>query len=894
MYDYTNYIKKYTVDNSHIILLLTLHRQKNRVLTINNNNMKVTRIFYKDEVKILTILCMIWSMTMCFTACSDDINSVNESEAAQNDLPLNAEVDAFNINDGEFTAENWRQSEAIYLYDDEGKQKDQFGRDGYTLVNLPWLKGDVQTNLPEGFCDDMTRENGWELVLNRCGCRSIKNNNFLAVYNKYTGILRFFFYMPEKFQTGNDHVWEVIMTDNMATNMELRYGRPQNCEKMNKSEIGLIGDKTTSEYIAPWVASLSSDGLITPNAGWWAFDVDLSTYSGKAISENDNIKLQMRSMNKSAISLNSQITANIDGSIKADIDLLQSQHLGNSVLGHVSKLVNIGASAQKIATSITEEKWGDAFGAGIGICKTVANMCGVKTESSQDIQGTLDGKISLAMNGSIASEGIIQNSTTTTGVPTPTMYLKDFDYTNTPGLGEGIWNLEKSPVVYYTNARVTWENRYYHNIFPTGNGEAAVYTTNKKSPFGGQYFNQDSGDSPYVKRSYSKEPFSGYICYFDPSTIKVQLNPKVFTPEEIANAKVYAVCGVRKGAAYGRTDKYRAAFGLTKSKVSISDPLHYVNPQQTAAPFDAMSSFKNVQEMKQGAKFDAESYDSRLHGVFGRGDDDYILEPQGLCGGDANVHDFNIPAYEVNVTLVVEHNGKTFVYTRTYLPEYEFIEAAKVPGIPYIDPFQEMPDNYVSEIYQQQRRHIANIRDFLRYTLQFDQSTLLSYMSYGIFMNYDKPNEAGAYLVDGDNNTKWCTSKKCLVNEYSYPYTASRMDLATGKKRVWAVEFHTNIAFCPSGYTMVTANDNGVFPERRPKAWTLYGWTVDGERVLLDEVKANAGGPNDLTKSSLKERDFFLTIIGLHKGFNRYRLEISECFDSDDDATMQLAEFRLR
>ena len=517
--------------------------------------MKTTRIFYKNEAKILTILCMVFSMTMCFTACSDDIDSVNESEAAQNNLPLGAEVDAFNINDGEFTAENWRHANAIYLFDDEGKQKDQFGRDGYTLVNLPWLKGDVQTNLPEGFCDDMTRENGWELVLNRCGCRSIKNNNFIAVYNKYTGILRFFFYMPEKFQTGNDHVWEVIMTDNMATNMELRYGRPQDCEKIDKSEIGLIGDKTTSEYIAPWVASLSSDGLITPNAGWWAFDVDLSTYSGKSLSENDNIKLQMRSMNKSAISLNSQITASIDGSIKADIDLLQSQHLGNSVIGYVSKLGNIGASAYKVATAITEDKWGEAFGAGIGICKTVANMCGVKTESSQDIQGTLDGKLSLAMKGNIASEGIIQNSTTTAGVPTPTMYLKDFDNINTPGLGEGIWNLEKSPIVYYTNARVTWENRYYHNIYPTGNGEAAVYTTNKKSPFGGQYFYQDSSDSPYVKRSYSKEPFSGYICYFDPTSIKLTLNPNVFTPEEIENAKVYAVCGVRNGAAYGTTEK---------------------------------------------------------------------------------------------------------------------------------------------------------------------------------------------------------------------------------------------------------------------------------------------------------------------------------------------------
>ena len=119
------------------------------------------------------------------------------------------------------------------------------------------------------------------------------------------------------------------------------------------------------------------------------------------------------------------------------------------------------------------------------------------------------------------------------------------------------------------------------------------------------------------------------------------------------------------------------------------------------------------------------------------------------------------------------------------------------------------------------------------------------------------------------------------------------MDLATGKKRVWAAEFSTNIGICPSRYYMVTAADNSVFPERRPKAWTLYGWTTDGERVKLDEVNANAGGPYDLTTGNLKERMYFIQSAGFQKPMNRFRLEISECFDKDDDATMQIAEFHF-
>ena len=63
----------------------------------------------------------------------------------------------------------------------------------------------------------------------------------------YTGILRFFFYMPDKFQTGNDHVWEVTMTENMSTNMGLRYGRTQDCKNMNRQVIGLDAGSTVSK-----------------------------------------------------------------------------------------------------------------------------------------------------------------------------------------------------------------------------------------------------------------------------------------------------------------------------------------------------------------------------------------------------------------------------------------------------------------------------------------------------------------------------------------------------------------------------------------------------------------------------------------------------------------------
>lgn len=162
--------------------------------------------FFKNALKAAACCLVATSMMTGFTACNDDIYDEPTVDETQLDGMLGASADTYNINDGEFTAENWRQQDAIYIYDNEGQEVDGMGRDGYTLVNLPWYDGDRLTNLPTGFCDDLTRENGWELVLNRCGSRGIENNNFFAIYNKYSGMLRFFYFLPARFQSGNDHV----------------------------------------------------------------------------------------------------------------------------------------------------------------------------------------------------------------------------------------------------------------------------------------------------------------------------------------------------------------------------------------------------------------------------------------------------------------------------------------------------------------------------------------------------------------------------------------------------------------------------------------------------------------------------------------------------------------
>lgn len=204
---------------------------------------------------VLTMGPLVLTMVFCglgmFTSCSKDDNPESETEYPD----VGAAASNYNINDADFTPTTWRQQEAIYIWDGTTKitDKNRKNPESYALVNLPWYEGEKQTNLPNGFCDDITPENGWEWVFNYCGRTNIPNNNFFGVYNKYFGILRVFFYMPSGVQTGNDHLWQISMTNNLANHYLWGYGLPYTQTPKNRSLLSRTGDGTQIEYVAPWV-----------------------------------------------------------------------------------------------------------------------------------------------------------------------------------------------------------------------------------------------------------------------------------------------------------------------------------------------------------------------------------------------------------------------------------------------------------------------------------------------------------------------------------------------------------------------------------------------------------------------------------------------------------------
>ena len=545
---------------------------------------------------------------------------------------------SFNANT-DFTASTWRTEEWIYIYDGVGSD--------------------------HGFCNDITPENGWELALNLCGNSTggVKNNNFFALYNNYLGILRFFYYMPSGFEAGNDHLWQVSMSDNLAQHSLYGYGVPSDRTITNKALIGQTGD-TYMEYVTPWVDYKSSDGLIVPNAGWWAFDVDMSIYRANANHDGAKIKLQMRSWDTHSTSLYSTLTANIDGTIKADLKL--DQVAKKSSASSTAKGVMMGLQAAAQAGSAVANFYTGNWAGGLTsvgqMLGTGASLAGLGGDGGGGSNYKLDGTISLGMNGNINTDGVISGSKATTGVPSPTISLNDFDLKNSH-VGQGVWNLKTTPKVYRMD-----------------------------------YVAYDFDDGCYLNR-----PF-----FFDPSSIEVELNPDVFPESQIEWMEVDAICGASADKQFQPKDDARHLTG----NVALRDAYGVVTPAPERFFLTAGVTQKLVKD-KKTCLWDFLYNMNDKHGmdalysildlsttckIQGRGKNGFAIEPQvdGFYRKNGYYY-IQYPFLEVNVKVKVKMRGmeNPIVLSRNYLPD--IVEMKRIDDILKLYRTPQVGDLYYSD-----------------------------------------------------------------------------------------------------------------------------------------------------------------------------------------------------
>ena len=154
-------------------------------------------------------------------------------------------------------------------------------------------------------------------------------NKKIEAPNKYTGVLRFFYYFnKEVSQSATDFAFEVILGTDGAKNpayyAALKYGIPMDADV--KTNVNLLGAGNTSKTFHLLITPYSGIGRNEMSQGWYAFDIDMSAYTGKSFfTDGSPIQIACRANNKTSVSLGTDILGKIGGDFNGTIDKAKLQ-----------------------------------------------------------------------------------------------------------------------------------------------------------------------------------------------------------------------------------------------------------------------------------------------------------------------------------------------------------------------------------------------------------------------------------------------------------------------------------------------------------------------------------------------------------------------------------------
>lgn len=653
--------------------------------------------------------------------------------------------DNYNINDHTityggktfepFTRDNWDQRQSIFLFEGGSgneKIKDTNGDGGYQDTDLPWSEDVSQNHIPQDIINKTNRANGWEMVLNTCGSRNMPNENFFAVYHKMTGVLRFFIFVPPTSSTwGSDHMYEMQMSDRFSSHAVFTYGVPSDHKIINKSAMGQ--KREMSIMSTPWIASNANIAIGSNplTQGWRAVDIDLSLYrsaDNTDISKDDIFAVQVRAFKKEEVKLTSDLVAKVTGNLN-----LQQTHVTSEggifttledFLGQIGDVKEMFEDASKIYGQMTTGDVFDGIKGSTALAKKGMNLIGVNTDGNKEGWEGYKGTLNMDLKGVITTAGIIQSATAVSNMVTPTFKKGNFDLEHNPTLFEGVWNIKNTPKVYVVDdVVVDWrrqDNDFHRNL------NNLAYPEGYKSPFNGAARIEPYGDRGWQTDSL---PFQGKVCVFDPSSIEVELNPRLFDPSDVQDIQVQAICGVRSTQKFGSTAPYRKAQGLKGSQINFftikSLNANLSDRPLTEAGFDGLYGF-DIDDIPNkyvtGTIFAEESNDGYEAGVFGRGDSEYLIEPMALTGGGGKKRNdweyYMLPPYEITVTVAVKlaSQESPIILTRKYLPEYEVIQAAQLANVYDNAKAVNKAEKHYTRIYDSQLARIQAVRTWIART----------------------------------------------------------------------------------------------------------------------------------------------------------------------------------
>ncbi|MCR4789461.1 MAG: hypothetical protein K5839_00105, partial [Treponemataceae bacterium] len=339
-----------------------------------------------------------------------------------------------------------------------------------TKVAAPWNNRASLTLMSEAVCKDRRKRDGWEMAFSLMNKEGYPDTNYFALYNKYIGTLRIFYYCNvDVAGSGSDFAYDVVFEtdsgDFKSFYNSLRYGIPFNTS-VNKN-VDLLGGGISQTFHV-LATPYSEIGMTTLRKGWHAFDIDLSAYSqGKHfVIDGTRLKIACKSVSNSSVSLGTDIIGKIDGdmaaTIKKEAVMAKSDGIGG-ILSNISAC--LGDTFQSSLASIEAAICGGPFGSmnkyslwassAFNMAAKVANYLTGTPDNVPDPELKLTGSFNLKLGATANTNGYITASVSNN---VPQVTIRSDSFNPDSHIGEGVWQITNSPVIYVMNNRLLSSN----------------------------------------------------------------------------------------------------------------------------------------------------------------------------------------------------------------------------------------------------------------------------------------------------------------------------------------------------------------------------------------------------------------------------------------------------
>lgn len=548
-------------------------------------------------------------------------------------------------------------------------------------IPLPWATASA-SNIPTKLFvnDGMTADEGWVMAYNLFAAQTKGNPNskpYFMLYNKYTGVLRVFYYQFEDAGTGGEFSF-VVTPDDASTAKYPFYSSLQYAIPVGNKDVQLkgnvlkatLGNNTFQQQVTPYV---KADVVL--KTGWYCFDLDWSAYNPTITSffnAKDRMSIDCKTANNTNITMAGTITGESIGTIDQLANSSTSTSNGINNLDQFNSGVKNGMEAFE---SFMEGNYlKGIFKGGM----TIWNFGKSLTGNATDDYGTetkSTGSINQSFTGKISLDGYSTSNTSNNAIGVEFSYNAFSQYAQT---GQGVWSLQDNPIVYVVNDRLLGEEEDFGCIV-----KAEGYSKGVSNP-----------ETDNLR----------LMTFFDPTSIKINLNTALY--KDIRNVKMSWIYGVYPNQPHGHTHMYRTDLmeldvdepifidkkgNENEFYISFSSEFTGINMLYLEAPVEEMKT-TNISDTTVARIYKQEGANYRYYAHAGNEMDSddksfflidpIVFLPTTYDKGKANgmIYDFVAPDFVVGVTLgfdftAADGTESKALFSKRFLPQVKSISS---------------------------------------------------------------------------------------------------------------------------------------------------------------------------------------------------------------------------